>query len=125
MINISIDASQDLLRKEKRLRDCDEDNSDASVDDNDWSSEVEEMESTTTILQTSLAEEEAANKVDLRRSKEGERDSIERQLGEMGEGSPPTEKQTESMDRESTSDHNSNRYQGIIVLKVSGCLLNY
>ena len=122
-MNISIDASQDLLRKEKRLRDCDEDNSDASVDYNDRSSDVEEMESTT--LQPSLAEEEAANKVDLRRSKEGERDSIERQLGEMGEGSPPTEKQTESMDRESTSDHNSNRYQGIIVLKVSGCLLNY
>ena len=107
-MNISNYASQDLLRKEKRLKDCDEDNSDASVDYNDRSSEVEEMESTT--VQTSLAEEEASNMVDLVGSKEGERDSIERQLGEMGEGSPPTEKQTESMDRESTSDHNSNRY---------------
>ena len=122
-MNISIDASQDLLRKEKRLRDCDEDNSDASDDYNDRSSEVEEMESTT--VQTSLAEAEAANMVDLGESKEGEKDSIERQLWEMGEGSSPSEKQTESMGRESTSDHNSNRYQGIIVLKVSGCLLNY
>ena len=104
-MNISIDASQDLLRKEKRLRDCDEDNSDASDDYNDRSSEVEEMEST--IRETSLAEEEAANMVDLGESKE---DSIERQLKEMGEGSPPSEKQTESMERESTSDHNSNRY---------------
>ena len=107
-MNISIDASQDLLRKEKRLRDCDEDNSDASDDYNDRSSEVEEMESTT--VQTSLAEEEASNMVDLVGSKEGERDSIERQLGGMGEGSPPSEKQAESMEIESTSDHNSNRY---------------
>ena len=107
-MNISIDASQDLLRKEKRLRDCDEDNSDASVDYNDRSSDVEEMESTT--LQTPLAEEEAANMVDLGESKEGEKDSIERQLGEMGEGSPSSEKQAESMEIESTSDHNSNRY---------------
>ena len=123
-MNISIDASQDLLRKEKRLRDCDEDNSDASVDDNDRSCDVEEMEST--ILQNSLAEEEAASiKVDLGRSMEENQDLIERQLKEMGEGSSPSEKQTESMGRESTSDHNSNRYQGIIVLKVSGCLLNY
>ena len=127
MINISIDASQELLRKEKRLRHCDEDDSDSSVDnDNDRSSEVEEMESTR--RETSLAEEEAANiKVDLGRSMEEKQDDlIERQLKEMGEGSPPSEKQTESMGRESTSDHNnSNRYQGIIVLKVSGCLLNY
>ena len=124
-MNISIDASQELLRKEKRLRHCDEDDSDSSVDnDNDRSSEVEEMESTR--RETSLAEEEAANiKVDLGRSMEEKQDLIERQLKEMGEGSPPSEKQTESMGRESTSDHNSNRYQGIIVLKVSGCLLNY
>ena len=120
-MNISIDASQDLLRKEKRLRDCDEDNSDASDDYNDRSSEVEEMESTR--WETSL---EAANiKVDLGRSMEEKQDLIERQLKEMGEGSSPFEKQIESMGRESTSDHNSNRYQGIIVLKVSGCLLNY
>ena len=118
---ISIDAPQELLRKEKRPRDCDEDNSDASVDYNDRSSEVEEMESTR--WETSL---EAANiKVDLGRSMEEKQDLIERQLKEMGEGSPPSEKQTESMERESTSDHNSNRYQSIIVLKVSGCLLNY
>ena len=125
MINISIDASQELLRKEKRLRHCDEDDSDSSVDnDNDRSSEVEEMESTR--RETSLAEEEAASiKVDLGRSMEEKQDLIERQLKEMGEGSPPSEKQAESMERESTSDHNSNRYQGIIVLKVSGCLLNY
>ena len=123
-MNISNYASQDLLRKEKRLTYCDEVDSDASVDDNDRSSDVEEMESTT--LQPSLAEEEAANiKVDLGRSMEEKQDLIERQLKEMGEGSPPSEKQTESMGRESTSDHNSNRYQGIIVLKVSGCLLNY
>ena len=98
------------------------DDSDASVDnDNDRSSEVEEMESTR--WETSL---EAANiKVDLGRSMEEKQDLIERQLKEMGEGSPPSEKQAESMERESTSDHNSNRYQGIIVLKVSGCLLNY
>ena len=122
--NISIDASQELLRKEKRPRDCDEDNSDASDDYNDRSSEVEEMESTR--RETSLAEEEAASiKVDLGRSMEENQDLIERQLKEMGEGSPPSEKQNESMGRESTSDHNSNRYQGIIVLKVSGCLLNY
>ena len=80
------------------------------------------MESTWRVLQTPLAEEEAANMVDLGESKE---DSIERQLKEMGEGSPPSEKQAESMERESTSDHNSNRYYSIIVLKVSGCLLNY
>ena len=101
------------------------DDSDASVDnDNDRSSEVEEMESTR--RETSLAEEEAANiKVDLGRSMEEKQDLIERQLKEMGEGSPPSEKQTESMERESTSDHNSNRYQSIIVLKVSCYLLNY
>ena len=80
------------------------------------------MESTWRVLQTPLAEEEAANMVDLGESKE---DSIERQLKEMGEGSPPSEKQAESMERESTSDHNSNRYQSIIVLKVSCYLLNY
>ena len=113
------DASQELLRKEKQRDEDDSDN------DNDRSSEVEEMESTR--RETSLAEEEAANiKVDLGRSMEEKQDLIERQLKEMGEGSSPFEKQIESMGRESTSDHNnSNRYQGIIVLKVSGCLLNY